>query len=93
MFIFWDLYLDEPKFLTDEGEFISFGQDEIEIKRNGFDSGTYWMTTCKVSEVHPLNTPDRYVIFCPRDDLWTSLHACHIKTYKEVMKLAGAICE
>lgn len=90
IFLFWDLLNDTPEILGEDGEFYSYGEDSVAIDQG--NGGRYWMKLCKISNVHPLNSSDRFEIFDPRLDCWTDLSSTDIETYREVFKLAGAQC-
>lgn len=94
MFLFWDTEYDRPEILGDDGNFWSYSEDHVAIAQNAPEKQCrYWIKMCKVSNVHPLNTSGRFEVYDPRLGTWGDLSCTHIKTYREIHELAGAMVD
>lgn len=58
LFLFWDKMNDCPEILGEDGDFHSYGEDNV-------DGSRYWYKLNKFTDVTPLNDWERFDIFDP----------------------------
>lgn len=88
IFLFWDLLNDELELLGEDGNFYAYGEDSVAIAR-GSESGRYWLTLEKLTDVTPLNNPERFEIYDEREGGWVKCLSSSDETWQQVQKLAG----
>ncbi len=88
IYLFWDKENDTPEILGEDGEFYSYGEDNVAIERNE-SGGRYWVKMNKFTDVTPLNNWVRYEVFDPLLDYWVSWDHAREDFVNEVHRHAG----